>query len=120
MRTRTTTMLAAMLLALSLLAAPAAANGEHDDGWGPMGPHPHALLLHADFEPNPLYGQPMQPPYLIHGFRQCVDLAGGTALPRSNHHTGVHQGRAGDALRNNASHIVVPATCMQIAAAFSG
>jgi len=108
MRTRITATLAAMLLAVGLLAAPAAAHDGHDDGWGPMGPHPHALLLHATFIANPL---PFGPPSIAVDWKRCVDLAGGEALPRSNHHNSIHQGVAGRALSSNAGHAVVPYTC---------
>ena len=110
MRTRITATLAAMLLAIGMLAAPAAADGhDHDDdGWGAMGPHPHALLLHATFMKNPL---PVGPRAIAVEWERCVDLAGGKALPKSNHHTGIHQGAAGSALGTNAGHSAVPYTC---------
>jgi hypothetical protein len=41
-------------------------------------------------------------------FRRCVDLAGGKALPKPNHHTKVHTGRPGQVLYENAGHAVVP------------
>ena len=109
MRTRITATLAAMLLAIGLLAAPAAAHERgHDDGWGDIGEHPHALLLHATFIVNPL---PFGPPAIAVDWQRCVDLAGGKTLQKSNHHTGIHQGAAGSALRSNAGHSVVPYTC---------
>ena len=108
MRTRITATLAAMLLAVGVLAAPAAAHDSHADGWGPMGPHPHALLINATFIPNP---GPTGPPQIAIAWDRCVDLAGGKALPRSNHHNGIHQGRAGRALSSNAGHAVVPFDC---------
>lgn len=108
MSKRITATLAAMLLAVGLLAAPAAAHDGHDDGWGPMGQHPHALLINATFIANPL---PFGPPSIAVAWDRCVDLAGGKALPRSNHHNGIHQGTAGRALSSNAGHAVVPYTC---------
>jgi hypothetical protein len=104
MRTRITAMLTAMLLAVGLVAAPAAAHDGHDDGWGEMGPHPHALLLHVTMEPFAYEG--------------CVDLAGGEALPKSVHHRGIHTGKAGTALRERAGHLVVPYDCATFASFF--
>lgn len=116
MRTRITATLAAMLLAIGMLAAPAAADGHHHDGdgWGAMGPHPHALLLHATTVPNPDYdaNDPTTgPPVVAIAWARCVDLAGGKALPKSNHHRGIHTGTAGAALRERAGHVVVPFDC---------
>lgn len=112
MRTRITALLTAALLAIGLIAAPAAAHdGAHDD-WGPMGPHSHALLLNAMFVENP-FG-PM-PPQIAVAWDRCIDLAAGQPLAKSNHHTGIHQGAAGAALRNNAGHSVVPYTCAEYA-----
>ena len=110
MRTRLTTMLAASLLAVAMLAAPAAAHGDdgHDDGWGQMGEHPHALLINATTVPNP---GPGGPPMIPVEWDRCVDLAGGKALPKSNHHRGIHTGTAGTSLRENAGHLVVPVDC---------
>ena len=106
MRTRITATLAAMLLAVGLLAAPAAAHSDHNDDWGDMGPHPHALVLHVSFGEGP-------PTYA-----RCVDLAGGKALPKSNHHRGVHTGTAGTALRERAGHIVAPYDCAWVSEQF--
>jgi hypothetical protein len=111
MTRRTVTLLAALLLALALLAAPAAAR---NDAWGPMGPHPHALLLHVQAEPNPAYPT-AGPPFIVTGFARCVDLAGGKPLPGSNHHTTVHQGTAGGKLFA-AGHLVAPYDCATISA----
>ena len=117
MRTRLTTMLAASLLAVAMLAAPAAADGHngHDPSWGPMGPHSHALLINATFIENPF---DEGPPTIAVAWDRCVDLAGGKALPKSNHHRGIHTGAAGTALRENAGHAVVPYTCEQYSALF--
>lgn len=117
MRTRLTTMLAASLLAVAMLAAPAAADGHngHDPSWGPMGPHPHALLINATFIENPF---DEGPPTIAVAWDRCVDLAGGKALPKSNHHRGIHTGPAGAALRENAGHAVVPYTCDEYSSFF--
>lgn len=105
------------LAMLAMLASPAAAVGGP-----PM--HGHVLLIGADFTANPAYpGE--GPPYFIHGFDKCVDLANGNALKLQAHHDTVHQGRAGEALRS-AGHIVVPlspltgfTSCADIEAAFA-
>ena len=107
MSKRITATLAAMLLAIGMLALPAGAHEHgHDDGWGQMGPHPHALVLHVSFgQSGPAYAQ-------------CVDLAGGNALPKSNHHRGIHTGAAGTALRERAGHVVVPYDCAWVSNIF--
>jgi hypothetical protein len=101
---RTITMLAAMLLALGMMAGPAAAD-EHGNGSPFDTPHPHVLLLHADVldVPDPNTGAP----YTVLDYGKCVDLAGGKALRKNNFHTNIHFGRAGQALRG-AGHLVVP------------
>lgn len=106
MRTRVTAMLAAMLLTVGLLAAPAAAHDDHNDDWGDMGPHPHALVLHVAFGPAGVT------------YAQCVDLAGGRALPTSNHHQGIHTGTAGTALSERAGHVVAPYDCAWVSRTF--
>lgn len=116
MRTRLTTMLAAALLAIGLIAAPAAAHHDHDESWGPMGPHAHALLLNATFIPNP---GPTGPPEIPGAWDRCVDLAGGRVLANSNHHTGIHEGAAGMALGIRAGHAVVPYDCATYARFFA-
>jgi hypothetical protein len=99
---RTTTMIATLLLALGLVAAPAMAD-EHGSPFDT--PHPHALLLHADVldQPDPNTGAP----YTVLGYGKCVDLAGGKALRQNNFHTNIHFGQAGQALRG-AGHLIVP------------
>ena len=42
------------------------------------------------------------------GWRKCVDLAGGRNVPLQAHHDGIHTGRAGEALFENANIWVVP------------
>lgn len=115
MRIRITATLTATLLALAMLAGPVAAHDSHDDGWGPMGPHPHALLLHVTSVPNPGYPE-AGPPRIPIAYERCVDLAGGKALPKSNHHRGIHQGNAGMALIERAGHQVVPFDCATVEA----
>jgi hypothetical protein len=60
-------------------------------------PHPHILLLGLEFEND----EPV-------GFRKCVDLAAGRALPLNAHHEHLHFGTAGEALFTRAGHAVVP------------
>jgi hypothetical protein len=92
------------MLALGMLATPAAASSH---------PHPHAMLLHAEWEGS-------GPGTVVHSFERCVDLAGGQALRKTHpHHESVHTGRASAALAN-AGHLVVPLTCAQVAEFFGG
>jgi hypothetical protein len=68
-------------------------------------PHGHLLLIGADVEW--VEPEPGQPPYRIHGFERCVELANARPLPLRAHHERVHFGRAGQALIA-AGHQVVP------------
>jgi hypothetical protein len=84
---------------LVVLAVPAAA-----DHHTPLDhPHTHALLIGADVE-----WVDALPPYVIHGFDRCVELAGGKALKHNRFHENIHFGRAGQALATQAGHLVVP------------
>ena len=109
---RTGVVVAALLMALGLLAGPAIAKGTGD--WGPMGEHPHALLIGVETVPNPAFPESGPPVYPV-SWDRCVDLAGGKPLPKANHHNTVHRGKAGGAL-SGAGHMVVPYSCEQIAA----
>ena len=60
--------------------------------------HPHMLVLGLELDGD---GEPV-------GFRKCVDLAAGQALPLNAHHAHAHTGRAGNALATRAGHFVVP------------
>ena len=82
--------LAAGGLAAAALVTPAQAD-EH------LPEHPHLLLLGADFSDAGVT------------FRKCVDLAGGQALPLHVHHEHLHVGKTGQALREHAGHLVIPA-----------
>ena len=99
---RLTVLVAVVVMLLGLVAGPAAADRPppFDE------PHNHALLIGADVEflEEP---PPGVPPYIIHGFRRCVELAGGQPVPLQAHHDRVHFGRAGEALIG-AGHLVVP------------
>jgi hypothetical protein len=98
---------------LVVLAIPAAA-----DHHTPLDhPHTHALLIGADIE-----WVDATPPYVIHGFDRCVELAGGKALKHNRFHQNIHFGRAGEALATRAGHLIVPLSlfgldsCDQLAA----
>lgn len=96
--------ISAMMLGFSAVAAGA------DEAGGPP-PHGHVLLLHADVTPNPFFDpqdETTGPPYFIHDFKKCVDLANGNKLPLNAHHSGIHMGPAGEALRTRAGHLTVP------------
>lgn len=99
---RTITLVAAVAMMLGMMAMPALAQGPPQHG--------HVLLLHADFEVNPDH-DPMDPasgpPYIVHGFEKCVEIANARALRVHVHHHSIHQGRAGEALRG-AGHLTVP------------
>ena len=96
---------------LMMLGAGAAAAHPHDwDDVTYMDPHPHALLIGADFTE-----QDAMPPILVHGYERCVDLAGGQTLPTAAQHNLVHQGQPGQhALPSNAGHLVVPYNCGEV------
>lgn len=94
MRTRITATLAAMLLGVGLLAAPAAASGHGD---GPP-PHGHVLLLHATWTGS-------GPATQVSSYAKCIDLANGQVIPA--HHDTIHTGPAGDALKR-VGHLVMP------------
>lgn len=86
---RPMTLLAAALLAISMLAAPAAA---HDDT--PLHGHvliqrPTVELLSADAD-----GVPWDGPYLT-AMRRCVDMP---VTPLQGHHDNVHRGPGGAGL----------------------
>lgn len=42
------------------------------------------------------------------GYRKCVDLAGGEAVPLHAHHVHLHFGHTGEKLFEKAGHVVVP------------
>jgi hypothetical protein len=61
--------------------------------------HPHLLVVGLELDED---GNPV-------GFRKCVELAAGQALPLNSHHEHVHFGTAGEALFSLAGHGVAPA-----------
>jgi hypothetical protein len=83
-------LLVAAGVALGLQAAPAASDE--------VPRHPHMLVLGLQLDDM---GEPI-------GFRRCVDLAAGQALPLNAHHAHVHTGTAGEALRDKAGNFAVP------------
>lgn len=92
MTKRTIGSLAVMLLVMSLIAAPAAAEGH-----GEFEEHGHMLVLGVEYE-------------VIDGFlfavdfRKCIDMP---VVTNRGHHANVHTGRAGMALEA-AGHAFVP------------
>jgi hypothetical protein len=99
MKMRNTTAILAAAAALTLTVAGAA---QADETPGPPEEHGHMLVLGLQFGD----GGPFGPGGPV-GYRKCVDVAAGKALPLHAHHGGLHAGRAGDALRN-AGHFPVP------------
>jgi hypothetical protein len=89
---RTITFVAALAMMLGLFAGTAGATG-HGAPWPE---HGHMLVLNVHYDD---LGEPVS-------YGKCVDIAAGKRLDRV-HHTTIHQGRAGDALRS-AGHEVVP------------
>ncbi len=96
---RPLTLLAAGLLALSMLAAPAAA----DEDEPPL--HGHMLIQRptVDWLTVEDDGVPWDGPYVL-AIRRCIDLP---VTPLQGHHANVHEGRAAEGLAN-AGHAVAP------------
>ncbi len=99
---RTLTLLSAVLLALGMMAGPAAAQVDVDE------PHPHSLLIG--------FGDDDGPPT----YDRCVDLAGGRDQPLRSHHDNVHTGggvddESGQGVNvkgiRTAGHAVIPYSC---------
>ncbi len=68
---------------------------------GPTPDHPHMLVQVPEF--GVIDGQ-----LAVVGWRKCVDLAAGRNVPLQAHHDGIHTGRAGEALFENANIWIVP------------
>jgi hypothetical protein len=107
---RTSILALAAVLLLVLQAFPAATQEE-------LPRHKHMLVLGLELDDE---GEPV-------GFRRCVDLAAGRALPLNAHHAHVHTGKAGAALFEKAGHAVVPGApltpwndCAELIAFFFG
>lgn len=86
--------LSLVVLVVGMLVVVAAASAQEPE----FEPHPHMLVLGLELDES---GEPV-------GFRKCVDLAGGQALPLTAHHQNVHFGTAGEVLFTKAGHAVVP------------
>ena len=87
----------AMGAAVTLVVGPlGAAASAHEHG-GPPPLHGHIKLIGLQFDQQ---GEPF-------GFRKCIHLPSGNALPLKAHHAHLHTGRAGEA-QWNAGHAVVP------------
>ena len=116
---RSPVLLLAAALLLGVLALPASADDHLPD-------HGHVLLLHADFEPNPDFPEE-GPPFILHGFEKCVELANARKMPAQ--HDNLHFGTAGQMLLTKAGHMIVPLapfpgvpfeSCADLEAAFNG
>lgn len=103
-----------LLFVFGMLTGPAGAQEELE-----LPPHPHLLVLGLELDES---GEPI-------GFRKCVDLAAGQALPLKAQHEHVHFGTAGFKLATEAGHAVVPAApfpgipfsnCAELVAIFFG
>lgn len=90
MRNKAVVVATAGLVSLGAVAFAAPAQG----GGTPL--HGHMLVLGVKYVGD----EPV-------GFRKCVDLAAGKALPLGAHHAHAHTGQAGEALAA-AGHFVVP------------
>ena len=86
---------------LGLLAAIAVLGLVFAHEHGPTPDHPHMLVQAPEI--GVIDGQ-----LAVVGWRKCVDLAGGRNVPLQAHHDGIHTGRAGRALFENANIWIVP------------
>ncbi len=75
----------------------------HEHGQTPD--HPHMLVQAPEIGVIFIAEQPF---VAVVGWRKCVDLAAGRNVPLNAHHDGIHTGRAGQALFENADIWVVP------------
>jgi hypothetical protein len=88
-----------LLVAMALLGVVFAQ--EH----GPPPAHPHMLVQAPQLGVIYIEDVPFE---AVVGWRKCVDLAGGRTVPLQAHHDGVHTGRAGAALFENANIWAIP------------
>lgn len=88
-----------LLAAMALLGVVSA----HEHGRPPD--HPHMLVQAPQIAVIFIDETPF---VAVVGWRRCVDLAGGRNVPLQAHHAGLHTGRAGVALFENANIWVVP------------
>jgi hypothetical protein len=115
---RMLSLFAVLAMVLGTIAMPAAAD-QHDQGPAPL--HGHMLVQRPIEDIITIEGVDY---YAAVGFRKCVDLAAGRALPLHAHHHGIHTGNAGMALAERAGHATVPtapltpwANCAELEAA---
>jgi hypothetical protein len=97
---RSVAALSAALLALAVLALPAAA--EEPTPTFEWVDHGHVLLLGATYTQ-----EPGEPP-VVHSFERCVPLAGGRVMALSSLHDKVHMGNANRKGLASAGHLVQP------------
>ena len=98
--TRTTVFVVSVAIGLAMLAGPAGAGGPNHEDPFPIDPHPHVLLLNAEFAD-------FFTPTSAEG---CVDLAANQALTLNAHHRHVHFGQPGFVLRTKGAvtHAIIP------------
>ena len=92
---RTLVLVAAMALLGIVLA--------HEYGHTPD--HPHMLVQRPQIDVVFIGETPF---VAVVGWRTCVDLAAGRNVPLNAHHDGIHTGRAGQALFENANIWIIP------------
>lgn len=68
-------------------------------------PHPHILLIGADIE----FVEGGNPPFIVHSYERCVDIAANQTLGINAHHLHFHFGTAGDSLRSKTPNFPFPA-----------
>lgn len=97
-------MCSAILVAVGAVAPAVATEHDHD-----VPEHPHVML--TNFEVVDV-GDPSTPMDDEVAFDQCIDLAGGNAIPLEAHHHSLHTGTAGfgdpSVGITRAGHVVVP------------
>jgi len=96
---RRTLVLLAVIAALGIVLA-----HEHGEN-GSTPDHPHMLVQRPQIDVVFIDETPF---VAVVGWRKCVDLAAGRNVPLNAHHDGIHTGRAGQALFENARHWVIP------------
>ena len=67
-------------------------------------PHPHILLIGTDIE----IVEGENPPFIVHSFERCVDIASNRTLRLNAHHQHFHFGAAGEALRFKTGNFPFP------------
>lgn len=87
----------ALVVGLGVMAAGASAGAE-------LPPHSHILLVDADIE----FDEQANPPFIIHEYKKCIDIAANQTLRLNAHHQHFHFGTAGDALREKTGNFPFP------------